>query len=70
MYIQELWRYPVKSLAGEQIQEVELTLHGMFGDRVVHVRDARGRVVTSRTKPLSWHRQLARRRLLHSMKGR
>ena len=51
MYIQELWRYPVKSLAGEQIQEVELTLHGMLGDRVVHVRDAHGRVVTSRTKP-------------------
>ena len=51
MYIQELWRYPVKSLAGEQLQEVELTLHGMLGDRVVHVRDARGRVVTSRTKP-------------------
>ena len=51
MYIQELWRYPIKSLAGEQIQEVELTLHGMLGDRVVHVRDAHGRVVTSRTKP-------------------
>ena len=51
MYIQELWRYPVKSLAGEQLQEVELTLYGMLGDRVVHVRDARGRVVTSRTKP-------------------
>src|SRR5262249_60364886 len=51
MYIQELWRYPVKSVAGEQLQEVELTLHGMLGDRVVHVRDARGRVVTSRTKP-------------------
>src|SRR5215468_5906109 len=51
MYIQELWRYPVKSLAGEQLQEVELTLHGMLGNRVVHVRDARGRVVTSRTKP-------------------
>src|SRR2546428_11054730 len=51
MYIQELWRYPVKSLAGEQLQEVELTLHGMLGDRVVHVRDARGRVVTARTKP-------------------
>jgi len=34
MYIQELWRYPVKSLAGEQLQEVELTLHGMLGDRL------------------------------------
>jgi uncharacterized protein YcbX len=29
MYIQELWRYPVKSLAGEQLQEVELTLRGV-----------------------------------------
>ena len=28
MYIQELWR-PVKSLAGEQLQEAELTLRGV-----------------------------------------
>ena len=33
MYIQELWRYPVKSLAGEQMQEVELTLHGWLTDK-------------------------------------
>ncbi len=51
MYIQELWRYPVKSLAGEPLQEVELTRHGLLGDRVVHGRDACGRVVTARTKP-------------------
>jgi MOSC domain-containing protein len=51
MRIVELWRYPVKSLAGEPLQAVELTPDGMIGDRVVHVRDARGRVVTARTKP-------------------
>jgi uncharacterized protein YcbX len=51
MRIVELWRYPVKSLAGEPLQAVELTPNGMIGDRVVHVRDARGRVVTARTKP-------------------
>ena len=28
MYIQEVWRYPVKSLPGEPLQEVELTRHG------------------------------------------
>jgi uncharacterized protein YcbX len=51
MRIVELWRYPVKSLAGESLQAVDLTPDGMIGDRVVHVRDARGRVVTARTKP-------------------
>jgi uncharacterized protein YcbX len=51
MRIVELWRYPVKSLAGEPLQAVELTPDGMIGDRVVHVRNAHGRVVTARTKP-------------------
>jgi hypothetical protein len=42
MHIVELWRYPVKSLAGESLKAVELTPDGVIGDRVVHVRDARG----------------------------
>lgn len=51
MYIAELWRYPVKSLAGERLERADLRLDGIAGDRVVHVVDARGRVVTSRTHP-------------------
>jgi uncharacterized protein len=51
MRVLELWRYPVKSMAGERLDEAEVLLDGLRGDRVVHVRDARG-VVTSRSKPM------------------
>ena len=51
MYVAELWRYPVKSLGGERLDEVELALEGIPGDRLVHVRSGHGRVVTSRVRP-------------------
>ena len=51
MQIQELWRYPVKSLAGEQLTEAQVTPAGIVGDRVVQVWQGPGRVVTSRTAP-------------------
>lgn len=51
MWVAELWRYPVKSLRGEQVQEAELLTDGVAGDRLVHVRAAGGRIVTSRTHP-------------------
>ena len=50
IYVKELWRYPVKSMAGEPLDTVELTLEGVKGDRLVLVHNGRG-VVTSRTKP-------------------
>jgi uncharacterized protein len=50
VYVDQLWRYPVKSLRGERLTEAELTAGGIPGDRVVHVRSARG-VVTGRTRP-------------------
>jgi len=51
MRVAELWRYPVKSLAGEQLDEVVLSPDGVSGDRIVQVYGGRGRVVTSRTTP-------------------
>lgn len=51
MWIAELWRYPVKSMGGERLATVELREDGIVGDRVVHVSSAKGRVVTSRTRP-------------------
>ena len=51
MYVAELWRYPVKSMAGERLRDVRLTPLGLDGDRVVHVENARGHVVTARTHP-------------------
>jgi uncharacterized protein YcbX len=51
MYVQEIWRYPVKSMAGEQLQRARLTPSGLEGDRIIQVQNAQGRVVTSRTHP-------------------
>ncbi len=42
MRVAALWRYPVKSLAGEQIASAELTAQGIPGDRLVHVRGPEG----------------------------
>jgi uncharacterized protein YcbX len=49
VFVKELWRYPVKSLAGEQISEARIDPLGIAGDRQVLVRNSRGRVLTSRT---------------------
>ena len=42
-----LWRYPVKTLAGESLDVAEITTNGINGDRIVHVRGPEG-VRTSR----------------------
>jgi uncharacterized protein len=51
MWVAELWRYPVKSMAGERLDRADLLSDGIAGDRVVHVQDSRGRVMTARTRP-------------------
>jgi uncharacterized protein len=51
MKLEALWRYPVKSMGGERLDRAELRRDGIAGDRVVHVEDGRGRVVTSRSRP-------------------
>ncbi len=42
-----LWRYPVKTLAGERLDTADVTADGIVGDRIVHVRGPEG-VRTSR----------------------
>src|SRR5262245_2864018 len=51
MHVAELWRYPVKSLAGERLERAEIRPDGLAGDRLVQVYDARGRVITARNHP-------------------
>jgi uncharacterized protein YcbX len=52
MWVKEIWRYPVKSMAGESLKSAEFTKSGIVGDRTIQVRNRRGQVMTSRTKPL------------------
>src|SRR4029453_18808105 len=45
--VPDLWRYPIKTLAGEQLSETDVTADGIPGDRIVRVRGPEG-VRTSR----------------------
>jgi uncharacterized protein YcbX len=48
----ELWRYPVKSLQGEQVDAVEITTTGLVGDRSFAIFDAEtGFGLTARRVP-------------------
>ena len=52
MQIQELWRYPVKSMRGERVIEAMVRTTGIEGDRNVVVVSGNGaRVITARTHP-------------------
>lgn len=57
MHLAEIWRYPVKSMAGERLQEARLGRDGVEGDRRVQVRlgdmdsEAGERIVTARSRP-------------------
>jgi len=49
MYVKELWRFPVKSMAGEKLSQVSMGEMGFAGDRKVLVIGPDGRILTSRT---------------------
>jgi len=51
MHVSELWRYPIKTLKGERIQQTEITANGIPGDREIVVMGKEGRIITSRSKP-------------------
>jgi MOSC domain-containing protein len=51
VHVAELWRYPVKSMAGERLESVTIGPMGLAGDRVVYVRRSWGRIATARTFP-------------------
>lgn len=50
--VREIWRYPVKSMSGEQLDRAVLGEHGIEGDRQWGVRDElTGLVLTARREP-------------------
>jgi uncharacterized protein YcbX len=42
LYVNGLWRYPVKDARGEPLEAAALTADGIPGDRIVHVRGPEG----------------------------
>ena len=52
MKVQEIWRYPVKSMAGESLGSAELTDFGITGDRIMVVKNAASRIITAKVQPL------------------
>ncbi len=52
MRVAQLWRYPVKSLAGERLSTLNLVADGVEGDRAWGIVDrADGRILTGRREP-------------------
>jgi uncharacterized protein len=46
--VKELFRYPVKSMLGERLSEVEVGSKGVIGDRAWALREVNGRIVTAK----------------------
>ena len=51
MWLDAIWRYPVKSMAGERLDSTHLGSLGVTGDRLAYVVDGRGATVSARTRP-------------------
>ena len=49
MRVAELWRFPVKSMRGDQLERAEVLADGIRGDRLLRIEDERG-LVTARRK--------------------
>jgi len=48
--IASLWRFPVKSMCGEQLQELDVGINGIFGDRAYALLDiATGKVASAKS---------------------
>jgi uncharacterized protein YcbX len=58
MQVGELWRYPVKSMQGERLDELEIGAGGVTGDRAFAVVDATDGKVASAKNPRKWARLL------------
>jgi uncharacterized protein len=52
--VEELWRYPVKSMLGEQMNATELTESGLLGDRAYALRDMSDGKIATAKNPRKW----------------
>src|SRR5712691_4396219 len=49
-----LWRYPVKSMLGEELNRSDISRHGMLGDRAYALVDGSNGKVASAKNPRKW----------------
>jgi hypothetical protein len=54
--VASLWRYPVKSMQGEELDGAVLTGHGIVGDRAYALVDRETGLVASAKHPRKWER--------------
>src|SRR5437763_3710517 len=57
--IEALWRFPVKSMLGEELEAVDLSEGGVVGDRAYAIRDRETGKVASAKHPKLWPNLLA-----------
>jgi uncharacterized protein YcbX len=60
-HVAALWRYPVKSMAGEELASCDVTARGVLGDRGYALVDESAGVVASAKNPRAWPNLLAYR---------
>src|SRR5260370_24416835 len=52
--VEELWRYPVKSMIGEPLTATEVTESGLLGDRAYALRDTSDGKIATAKNPRKW----------------
>jgi len=52
--VEELWRYPVKSMIGEQLTATEVTESGLLGDRAYALRNISDGKIATAKNPRKW----------------
>lgn len=58
-HVQALWRYPVKSMLGERLEQLEVDPRGVMGDRGYALWDPQAQRVASAKNPRRWANLLA-----------
>lgn len=53
-FVAGLWRYPVKSMRGEQLPQTRIDQHGLFGDRALALVDQENKRIASAKNPRRW----------------
>lgn len=52
--VASIWRYPVKSMMGEELNACHITSFGLFGDRAYAVFDTSAQKLANAKNPLKW----------------